>query len=95
MSHSATSREGLARITPVSPPIVNSARSSSVGSIGVVIRTEPPDSVASDEKNFNTCRHSNNHRCRIEISSSIYIHTYGLHMVTPYKDSKKINTTQT
>lgn len=46
VSCSATSSDAFARITPVSPPIVNSAIKPSANSIGVVIRIDPPNSVA-------------------------------------------------
>ena len=42
VSCSATSRDALARITPVSPPIVNRARNPRPNSIGVLILRDPP-----------------------------------------------------
>ena len=46
MSCRATDSDALARITPVSPPSVNSAINPSANSIGVVNRRDPPKHVA-------------------------------------------------
>ena len=42
-------------------------------------------------KNFNSSRHCNNHCCTCEISTSVYIKTYSVHVVRPYEESLHSN----
>ena len=42
-------------------------------------------------ENFNSGRYCNNHSSTSEVSTGIYVQTYGIHVMSPYQESKNSN----